>query len=138
MEKKTTRFKRGRVQSGDREHRAEEVLLRWNTITQPQAKSTRRRDVATHPTMNGRKLSTRSIYGENDESARIHHDDDDATTKRHDRVSWHIIEPWHIVLGDTHARTDRTTEATDALRIIKEELYVIRYTYFEWKRGRKE
>ena len=33
-----------------------------------------------------------------------------------------FIEPWHIVLGDTHARADRTTEATIFLRNIKQEL----------------
>eukprot|EP00977_Amphora_coffeiformis_P028707 scaffold36619_cov283-Amphora_coffeaeformis.AAC.1 len=35
--------------------------------------------------------------------------------------AWQLIEPWHIVLGDTHARTDRTTAATHVLRKIKEE-----------------
>lgn len=33
----------------------------------------------------------------------------------------HIIQQWHIVLGDTHARSDRTTVATDVLRGVKEK-----------------
>ena len=42
-------------------------------------------------------------------------------TKRGNVEPWRLIEPWHIVLGDTHARTDRTTEATNTLRKVKEE-----------------
>lgn len=62
-------------------------------------------------------------------------DDDPSATNRQAKVAKNRLPPpavtrhieqWHVVLGDTHARADRTTIATMLLRDIKEE-YKIKY-----------
>lgn len=42
-----------------------------------------------------------------------------------------IIQDWHVVLGDTHARADRTTKATELLRSVKDKFKK------EWKGEKK-
>lgn len=48
-------------------------------------------------------------------------DTSSAAAKSPSATTFQLIQPWHVVLGDTHARADRTTTSTIILRNLKEE-----------------